>query len=47
MAAGGDMLVSKTVKDLAAGSGIEFDDIGTHTLRGIPAEHQIFKVRSV
>ena len=46
MAAGGDILVSRTVKDLAAGSGIEFEDIGTHSLKGIPDEHQIFKVRS-
>jgi len=46
MAAGGDILVSRTVKDLAAGSGIEFEDIGTHSLKGFPDEHQIFKVRS-
>jgi len=46
MAAGEDILVSRTVKDLVAGSGIEFEDFGTHTLRGIPDEHQIFKVTS-
>ncbi len=46
MAAGGDILVSRTVKDLVAGSGIEFEDIGTHILKGIPDEHQIFKLRS-
>jgi pimeloyl-ACP methyl ester carboxylesterase/class 3 adenylate cyclase len=46
MAAGGDILVSRTVKDLVAGSGIEFKDLGTHSLKGIPDEHQIFKVRS-
>jgi class 3 adenylate cyclase/pimeloyl-ACP methyl ester carboxylesterase len=44
MAAGGDILVSRTVKDLVAGSGIEFEDFGTHELKGIPDEHQIFKV---
>ncbi len=43
MAAGGDILVSRTVKDLVAGSGIEFEDFGTHELKGIPGEHQIFK----
>jgi pimeloyl-ACP methyl ester carboxylesterase len=32
MAAGGDILVSRTVKDLVAGSGIEFEDFGTHEL---------------
>jgi len=46
MAAGGDILVSRTVKDLVAGSGIEFVDVGTHALKGIPDEHQLFKVRS-
>ena len=44
MAAGGDILVSRTVKDLVAGSGIEFEDFGTHELKGIPDEHQILKV---
>jgi pimeloyl-ACP methyl ester carboxylesterase/class 3 adenylate cyclase len=44
MAAGGDILVSRTVKDLVAGSGIKFEDFGTHELKGIPDEHQIFKV---
>lgn len=47
MAAGGDILVSRTVKDLVAGSGIEFEDFGTHALKGIPDEHQIFKVTAV
>ena len=46
MAAGGDILVSRTIKDLVAGSGIEFEDFGTHTLKGIPDKHQIFKVIS-
>jgi hypothetical protein len=32
------------VKDLVAGSGIEVEDFGTHELKGIPDEHQIFKV---
>jgi class 3 adenylate cyclase len=44
MASGGDILVSRTVKDLVAGSGIMFEGFGTHTLRGIPDEHQLFKV---
>jgi class 3 adenylate cyclase len=44
MAPGGVILVSRTVKDLVAGSGIEFENFGTHELRGIPYEHQIFKV---
>jgi len=44
MAVGGDILVSRTVKDLVAGSGIEFKDFGTYFLKGIPDEHQLYKV---
>ena len=44
MAAGGDILVSRTVKDLVAGSGIEFKDFGDHDLKGIPDKHQLFEV---
>lgn len=43
MARGGEILVSRTVKDLIAGSGIELEDFGTHALRGIPDEYQLFK----
>jgi class 3 adenylate cyclase len=32
-----EVLVSSTVKDLVAGSGIEFDDRGEHELRGVGA----------
>ena len=38
----GEVLVSRTVKDLVAGSGIEFEDRGTHMLKGVPGEWQIF-----
>ena len=31
-----EVLVSRTVKDLVAGSGIEFSDRGSHTLKGVP-----------
>jgi len=34
----GEVLVSSTVKDLVVGSGIEFDDRGTHELKGVPGE---------
>ena len=40
----GDVLVSRTVKDLVAGSGIEFADRGTHTLKGIPDTWQLYGV---
>ena len=45
LAAPAEVLVSPTVKDLVAGSGIEFTDRGTHTLRGIPDEWRLFAVR--
>jgi len=31
-----EVLVSRTVKDLVAGSGIEFADRGVHRLKGVP-----------
>ena len=40
----GEVLVSSTVKDLVAGSGIEFADRGTHELNGIPGEWRLFAV---
>jgi class 3 adenylate cyclase len=45
LAFGGEALVSRTVADLVAGSDIRFADRGTHSLRGIPGEWQIFAVR--
>lgn len=44
MAGRGEILVSRTVKDLVAGSGIEFEDFGTHSLKGVPDAYQLFKV---
>jgi class 3 adenylate cyclase len=38
----GEVLVSHTVKDLVAGSGITFTDRGTHLLRGLPGEWRLF-----
>jgi class 3 adenylate cyclase len=38
----GEVLVSNTVKELVAGSGITFTDRGTHRLRGIPGEWRLF-----
>jgi class 3 adenylate cyclase len=40
----GEVLVSSTVKDLVAGSGIEFEDRGTHALKGVPGEWRLFAV---
>jgi class 3 adenylate cyclase len=39
----GEVLVSGTVRDLAAGSGIAFTDRGTHILKGLPGEWQLFR----
>jgi class 3 adenylate cyclase/pimeloyl-ACP methyl ester carboxylesterase len=40
----GEVLVSGTVKDLVAGSGIAFDDRGAHELKGIPGDWRLFAV---
>ncbi len=40
----GEVLVSSTVRDLVAGSGIRFDDHGRHQLKGIPDPWRIFRV---
>jgi hypothetical protein len=39
------VLVSRTVTDLVAGSGIEFTDRGLHPLRGVPGEWQLYAVK--
>jgi class 3 adenylate cyclase len=43
-AAPGEVLVSSTVKDLVAGSGIEFEDRGAHELKGVPGEWRLYAV---
>jgi pimeloyl-ACP methyl ester carboxylesterase len=40
----GEVLVSGTVKDLVAGSGIEFESRGTRALKGVPGEWPLFAV---
>jgi class 3 adenylate cyclase len=40
----GQVLVSSTVKDLVAGSGLHFNDRGKHSLKGIPGEWRLFLV---
>ena len=41
-AAGDEVLVSRTVRDLTAGSGLRFKDRGTHRLKGIPDDWQLY-----
>ena len=44
LAGPGEVLVSGTVKDLVAGSGIEFEDRGEHELKGIAEPERLFAV---
>jgi pimeloyl-ACP methyl ester carboxylesterase len=44
MAGAGEVLTSRTVKDLVAGSGLSFQDRGEAVLKGVPDEWQIFAV---
>jgi class 3 adenylate cyclase/pimeloyl-ACP methyl ester carboxylesterase len=43
-AGAGEVLVSSTVKDLVVGSGIDFEDRGSHELRGVPGDWRLFRV---
>jgi class 3 adenylate cyclase len=44
LAGANDVLVSSTLRDLVIGSGLEFDDRGTHALKGVPGEWRLFAV---
>jgi class 3 adenylate cyclase len=44
LAAPGEVLVSQTVRDLVAGSGLVFEERGSHRLRGVPNEWLLFRV---
>jgi class 3 adenylate cyclase len=44
LAAPGEVVVSGTIKDLVAGSGIEFVDRGDHELKGVPGSWKLFAV---
>jgi class 3 adenylate cyclase len=41
-----EVLVSSTVKDLVAGSGLAFDDAGEHELKGVPDRWRLYRVLS-
>jgi pimeloyl-ACP methyl ester carboxylesterase len=43
-AGNGEVLITRTVKDLVAGSGIQFESRGTHSLKGITGEWELFSV---
>ena len=44
LAGAGEVLVSGTVKDLLAGSGLAFDDRGERQLKGVPGSWRIYAV---
>jgi class 3 adenylate cyclase len=44
LAAPGEALVSRTVRDLTIGSALQFDARGTHALPGAPGEWDVFAV---
>jgi class 3 adenylate cyclase len=44
LAGPGEVLVSSTVKDLVAGSGLTFQDYATRTLKGVPGEWRLYSV---
>jgi class 3 adenylate cyclase len=46
MAGAGQVLVSSTVKDLVAGSGISFSDCGEHELKGVPGTWRVFALEA-
>ena len=43
LAAPGEVLISQTVRDLVAGSGLALEGRGTHTLKGVPNEWRLFR----
>jgi len=40
-----EVLASSTVRDLVAGSGLAFDDLGAHALKGVSGDWRLFRVR--
>ena len=42
----GEVTVSRTVRDLVAGSGLTFEDRGSHILEGIDGEWQLYAARA-
>jgi len=42
----GQVIVSSTVKNLVVGSGIEFEDLGHHALKGVPQEWHLYAAAS-
>ncbi len=41
-----EVLVSSTLRDLVIGSGLEFEERGSHKLKGVPGEWRLFAIAS-
>jgi len=46
VAGAGQIVVSGTVRDLLDGAGFQFDDFGTHELKGLPGQRQLFVLKA-
>ena len=44
MAGPGEVLTSRTVRDLSAGSGLAFESLGAQHLKGLPEEVDVYRV---
>ncbi len=44
MARADEVLASRTVRDLSAGSGLRFESLGAHQLKGFAEETEVFRV---
>lgn len=44
LAGTGEVLASRTVRDLSAGSGLRFESIGPHQFKGIPDEVEVYRI---
>jgi class 3 adenylate cyclase/streptogramin lyase len=47
LAAPGEVLVTQTIVDLVSGSGLDFDERGTHELKGVPGAWRLFALLAV
>jgi class 3 adenylate cyclase len=45
-AGAGEVLVSGAIPPLVAGSGIDFDDLGRRSLKGVPGEWKLYSVKN-
>src|SRR4029079_1219682 len=47
IAAGAQIVVSSTVRDLLDGTGLDFEDFGLHELKGLPGQRQLYLLRPI